>query len=1026
MSKICVLHLSDLHISERDDFDTKGIREALLKDLLQKKAEKGLVVDIVAITGDSVDKGGTQGSFQIAENYYIQLSQELGIDRERLLLVPGNHDFPRRKAVEVLLANTHKENYYDEVQFNEYWETFETRQKQFFAMAEKVTGVTDYSFTKYGGAVRNIKINNSIIKVIMINSSWSCVGKGDYGNLMVGKPQLEELTRISKSLPEADLTIGLVHHPFEWLDKDEREMCVDYLTSSQKIKVDAILHGHIHSGKITRFSNPDKDLFSLISGIGYPEKGDKGIGRNKVSNCRYAIYTFDTISGNVNVQLRISSESGTFSSDTLMYDLGKENGIFDTLYKEPLIEKFTAVTQEVVLKRSEFLTIEVDFVPKISDWVGRGDELLLPQKREISVISITGVGGQGKTALASEYLRKYSRGDSPKYDYGIWIDCRELPESFHYKLIESLEKVSGGLETVTLYKDERLEDTVKRFLKYLNKYKLLVVFDNIDAYVKVDSEGPVEELKPLFNSLCNNEHSSLVVFTCRPPLVHSSSNFQHIQLKGLDTSVAADFFARRGIKSSGENAEIYAREVFKLTNGHPWWLGLIAGQVNVKQESLKKCVERLKRGEETTGGSIQEYFKDIWQQLNKERQNLLRYLVVGHRPLNEDEVSLAVTTDYGPDKLKKELRRLTRLGLIEPHESGMNDVSTLTYQVHPLIREFVHQSYPPASQERFVKGVLCVFLPQSVLNYLFNKTEKPMIEASMRPAHLIDSIETCLNSRSPEKVLNLIGAYTSLLYDGGYHHQYYSLGCRILDSTDWKDVKMVTLANNISFLHSFLPHLCSIGENLKCDFYLRKYNSMIEEGTHSHVNYLSLASRIAWIKGNNIESIRLAEEHILLSSKLEVIPSTTVLNYHALALRDSGEVKKALEIFQQFEMEEKSDKSTYYGNCARCYFKLNDFQSAERYIRKSLKILIARESYHDIQNIGYAYLWIADIMFERQNFKDSKAFLLLAESIWKEYAPGLLFKIHEVEHKFILNETWHLEPVSLEEAKIIENRFLDT
>ena len=50
-------------------------------------------------------------------------------------------------------------------------------------------------------------------------------------------------------------------------------------------------------------------------------------------------------------------------------------------------------------------------------------------------------------------------------------------------------------------------------------------------------------------------------------------------------------------------------------------------------------------------------------------------------------------------------------------------------------------------------------------------------------------------------------------------------------------------------------------------------------------------------------------------------------------------------------------------------------------------------------NRGYAYLWIAEIYYEKGEKDKAEKFLLLCQETWKEYAPGLLPKTSELLRK---------------------------
>lgn len=187
-----------------------------------------------------------------------------------------------------------------------------------------------------------------------------------------------------------------------------------------------------------------------------------------------------------------------------------------------------------------------------------------------------------------------------------------------------------------------------------------------------------------------------------------------MHLSGLSRDEGVEFFKKRKIDLAGNNSEEYCSRIVDLTKGHPWWLGLIAGQVLSGQDTIKQFVDKQKKGESTV--SIKNYFKDIWKQLNKEQQRVLRYLVEAPRPLSEGEICNDVV-DFSFKRAKKELKRLQRLGLLEMHEGSSPE--EIIFQVHPLVREFVHESFSASLQRPYVIRVLYLFLPRAFIKPLF-------------------------------------------------------------------------------------------------------------------------------------------------------------------------------------------------------------------------------------------------------------------------------------------------------------------
>ncbi len=96
MSKLVWFHFSDLHFRARDDFDRARVLGALWDDV-RRQMSRGLVPDFLMITGDIAFSGKAEEYKRAEIEFIIPLLEMTGIDRERLFLVPGNHDLNRAR-----------------------------------------------------------------------------------------------------------------------------------------------------------------------------------------------------------------------------------------------------------------------------------------------------------------------------------------------------------------------------------------------------------------------------------------------------------------------------------------------------------------------------------------------------------------------------------------------------------------------------------------------------------------------------------------------------------------------------------------------------------------------------------------------------------------------------------------------------------------------------------------------------------------------------------------------------------------
>jgi len=95
------LHLSDLHARLRDDWDSRQITEALVRDLKTLRKEHGLRPDLVCFTGDAAF--GAASGEKMVDQYQkvrafldsVRRAFEPEIPVRDVYLVPGNHDVDR-------------------------------------------------------------------------------------------------------------------------------------------------------------------------------------------------------------------------------------------------------------------------------------------------------------------------------------------------------------------------------------------------------------------------------------------------------------------------------------------------------------------------------------------------------------------------------------------------------------------------------------------------------------------------------------------------------------------------------------------------------------------------------------------------------------------------------------------------------------------------------------------------------------------------------------------------------------------
>lgn len=974
---IKIIHLSDMHISSSEDPNHIRLREKLINSV--KKF--GTDADVVVFTGDLVDRYDVK-AFDKGKEFLEKLMQKLELSMDRLIIVPGNHDMMRGTQIESIIGDGRFKND-EECEGN--WRFLRTRMDEYTNFI-KALNITENQDNFYGYGIKLVEINGQKFIFNMLNSAWTNQGAQDYGNLFIGRWQLENNCRaIKEKKSENDLVITLMHHPLVWLKNEEQEMLRDYMLSENKFDSPILLHGHIHKAGITAEENPRGKIISLISGIGYAKSKEREAGQHKVAECKYAIYNIDEESGTTDCFCLESTDTAEFVPDLKLYG-GSTDGHYSISWKKLYAKNEESVSQ-----------MDLDPVPVTSCWSGRKEELELINKNNINVIAISGVGGQGKTALAAEFYRRDIETGA-KYEKHIWVDCRELQNTMHAKLLQLLEAITGGKESVIKFQDEQLRDTIQRFYQHAKKEKLLVVFDNVDAYVNLESEELTNELRDLVDIILTQQNNSLIILTCRMPIYDSNANFRTIKLDGLNELDGIDYFQMRGIKVEDDDNKNACKKIIRITKGHPWWIGLIAGQILAERTCPKEYLEDNSEGILAKGSQVKQYFSSIWDNLSNNNkgehaQQIVRYLAESARPLSLDDISSLLRVNY--NQANKAVKLLKGISLLIEHDNK-NETSK-KFQIHPLVREFVHEIYSAEEQRSYVHLLLVLIIGNRVYEHVFINKEQHKSERILQcdTQAFTDAIETCLNARNSSEALTLMSYAFSTLCDG-CHAQFLQLGERILNEVDWKKEEVTLIKDRAAFLCEYIDIL-AVQEHKreKVLSLIKKYEQFCEKNTLPYSGFLFTRAEVMWRLGDYEEAHASISEYERIKEKnSDVWFKQSSINLHGMILRDIGKIDEALEV-----LETDIESSNKYGNIARCYMLKKDFTSAIEKMKLCISELNRINSFESWINRGYAYFWIAEIYEELGDLEKAKIFVTMCLEIWKEYAPMLMSLTNELLNK---------------------------
>lgn len=254
------LHISDIHFNVVNEWLHGNSRAELLehlKTIFQNNSS--LKPDFIFCTGD-IAYGETssttmQDQYSRAETFLEELRVACGdkdnpLPKERIFLVPGNHDVNRVKInsdAQATLTNW-ANNAADHIEkinqrFNDRNNEFNENIKRLENYAAFINSYLPHQADSNGRHFYALvqEIEGLKIGIAGFNSAWTCSGPEDDRNLwLAAKWQFNAATT---ALKDADIRIGLIHHPIDWFNSEDRKVAESHIPS----QFDFWLHGHNHN-----------------------------------------------------------------------------------------------------------------------------------------------------------------------------------------------------------------------------------------------------------------------------------------------------------------------------------------------------------------------------------------------------------------------------------------------------------------------------------------------------------------------------------------------------------------------------------------------------------------------------------------------------------------------------------------------------------------------------------------------------------------------------------------------------------
>jgi predicted MPP superfamily phosphohydrolase len=607
---IRILHVSDLHF-RNENFDQNIVVSSFLKDIAILQNQRP--IDVIVFSGDLVQCGDSEDEFAAVVTKFLQpMLLSCNLARDRIILVPGNHDISR-PSVE---ANSYAEKgflaafnsiesvnrFVDEVMRGvvSTIPAFErlARYTEFERTFRSLKPLSDYPlYQTYDMSIRGIKLGFGCF-----NTAWRCTGApddADKGHLLLGERCVDSAVR---DLEAADIRLAVFHHPIDYLASFEQAAVEGRLLSG----FDLLLYGHVHSDNPTvKQSSLGKALYSQsgclyqqrsyhngyqVIDIGPSDRCGKIIGRTYFDRPREFRPAVDVLNSNGEMDFELAWRDEHFSDIekflirvrptireranrqvTITLDPSAPLDDINQVFVCPPISKGGGI--EKVISGQVGLTSE----PSLGQILESEDNFVISGHRE-----------SGKSSLAHLISLKVAEGNADAPRVPIVLEGKSLKTGrYNFERAAHAYLSKDGLIPNDAIRTISNNDVIRA----IATMPLLIVIDDFDETHPDHQKFLVE--------IATGAKRRIICFIreyAKPPAQEElrklpTANYSRVRLESLPRNAIRTLAAKRGA-ADGDPGEAFSGVMSSLISTHLPWNGYIVSLLLWAQAQNKRF-ERL-------------------------------------------------------------------------------------------------------------------------------------------------------------------------------------------------------------------------------------------------------------------------------------------------------------------------------------------------------------------------------------------------------------------------------------------------
>lgn len=629
---------------------------------------------------------------------------------------------------------------------------------------------------------------------------------------------------------------------------------------------------------------------------------------------------------------------------------------------------------------SRLINANEDRPPVLDYYVGRSDDLAELENASYRLAFVTGMGGQGKSALVA------SAFDSPKihalFDHRLWRDCKEQSEKFEDHLVLLIEALNDGRVQGSDLSKQPIEDLTDLFCTLTSDLRLLVIFDNVDHYVDLETRTLIGSAGIFVDRFLSNTSAARIIFTCRPSISLSGHGVFTKRLEGLSQDAARELFRLRGASASEELVDAAHHK----TGGHAFWLDLLAAQVAARAP-LVRLEDLLQNISSGTGEIPDATLRSIWQSLKDRERMVLQALAEALRPVSSMQLADFLRSRTNYNQISKAIRVLRGLNLLVVKKLDNDEEG---FELHPVIRAFIHKTFKRSDRIWFIDAILSFY--SAFFGSHLNELSKRASGSTMR--RWIEGAELCVNAGHFGQAFERLNEVQGAIRRNASPVEFVRVVENLLESiptTEWRSYN-----NFDAVFETYHRSLVNLGRLEDARSAIERYEETLEGKDARYIHYCDMNTYMYWMIGDYVSAIKWGTDGANLKKDSGVDTHFSSDHHLALAQRDSGAVDPALQHFLDGATVDevlapgamdKDRGGSFYGNIGRCFHLMGQTDPALTCYAKSAHLIETQHEDSEVENQAYIRQWIGELLITKDEPLSAACFLVAALEKWKLVSP---------------------------------------